>query len=249
MSLSGGGHLVNLFTLEDADSDGLPERASVGSIEVTSSTGINYPSDLGCALVLVGTYSSSTVNGLMYHDFQNCFNQNYIYYKLVYNLWKSSTSVNTSNGNACVAIDDGTTQPAYNNNRLNNSCEGYAHRLQNSTTHPSFMNVIGNATYPYPRIAYELYDDITASWCGVMGEMNFWHPYRTDSFTPCQMYGTNIVRDNVNNSETWRWDHSAHWEPNPNPSTGLRMWIGNANMSANLEASNFTAMMYAYKSS
>ena len=49
MALSGGGHLINLFTLEDADLDGLPERASIGSIEVTSATGINYPSDLGCS--------------------------------------------------------------------------------------------------------------------------------------------------------------------------------------------------------
>ena len=133
MALSGGGHLINLFTLEDADLDGLPERASIGSIEVTSATGINYPSDLGCALVLVGSYSNATQAGELYHDFQNCFNQNYIYYKLVYNLWKSNDSVNTGNSDVCIAIDDGTSPPAYNNNRNNSSCEGVMQQSGNST--------------------------------------------------------------------------------------------------------------------
>ena len=81
--------------------------------------------------------------------------------------------------------------------------------------------------------------------------MSFWHPYRTDSFKPCQMYGFNITRDNINDSETFRFIHSAHWEPlnSSLPSTGIRMWAGATDMTSNLEATNLTAMMYAYKTS
>tara|TARA_Y100000034_G_scaffold126469_1_gene177743 strand:+ start:492 stop:1247 length:756 start_codon:yes stop_codon:yes gene_type:complete len=251
MPVSTGAHIANFFSGQDSNSDGTIDKVTTATVDVGSTTLTSLPSNLGAAMVYIGSYSNTTNAGLTLHDFQNIFSADYERYFITYELWRSPDAVDTSDAHVCIAIDDGTSTPAYNNNTFNNSTAGRQQRMYNGDSRPLYYNEMNNATYKYARIGTENNDTISGGWSGMVGEMTLWHPYRTDSIRNVIGFGQWVNRTNSNATYMWRNEHSFMFGPlnSTVPSTGFRIWMGNHDMASNLIASNFKANCYALRTS
>ena len=251
MPVSTGGLIANFFTPQDTNSDGTFDKVTTSTVDVGSTTLTSLPSNLGAAMVFLGSYSNTTNAGLEYHDFSNIFSSSYERYFITYELWRSPSSTDTSDAHVCIAIDDGTSTPSYNNNTFNNSTAGRQQRMYNSDSRPLFYNTMNNTSYKYARICTENNDAIAGGWSGMVGEFTLWHPYRTDSIRNVIGFGQWVNRTSSNDNYMWRNEHSFMFGPlnSTVPSTGFRIWMGNHDMATNIINSNFIAHCYALRTS
>ena len=251
MPVSTGGLIANFFTPQDTNSDGTFDKVTTSTVDVGSTTLTSLPSNLGAAMVFIGSYSNTTDAGSQYHDFSNIFSSSYERYFITYEIYRSATSTDTGYSDICFAIDDGTSTPAYNNNTFNNCSGGIQQRMYGSAGTDYFYNTMNNTSFKYPRIFNQNHNHSTGNYVGLTGELSVWHPYRTDSFKNVIGFGQGVGLSANANDEQWRVENSFVFGPlnASQPSTGFRIWMGSHDMTSNIINSNFKAHCYALRTS